>query len=77
MRVPVHADPCVGNPERNAWLMCVSHLWPDPVSSPHLYVVEISLVPSHGLVGVLSGLMTTYGFGGYFTFPTVEKREVA
>lgn len=54
MRVPVHADPCVGNPERNAWLMCVSHLWPDPISTPHLDVVRISLGPSHSLVEVLS-----------------------
>lgn len=71
-RVPVHADPGVGNPERNVWLMCVSHLWPDPVSSSHLFVVKISLGPSHSLVEVLSGLTTTWEVS-LFYFPDSGK----
>ena len=64
MRVPVHADPCVGSPERSACLMCVSHLWPDPISSLHLFVVKISFGPSHTLLEVPSGLMTSHDWGG-------------
>lgn len=74
MRVPVHADPCVGNPEWNAWLMCVSHLWPDPISSPYLFVVRISFGPSHSLVEVFSGLMTTHDWRcSLFYFPDGGK----